>query len=94
MGSDGGAADTGAGPGVTCAGVNGAAGAGAEGSDAPGVTCAGVKGAAGVGAGTIVCAMPAVTKTDASMTGSEQRRSIRFIIIKCILDLIPGFIIY
>jgi len=38
--------------------------------------------------------MPAVTKTDASMTGSEQRRSIRFIIINRILDLIPGFIIY
>jgi hypothetical protein len=47
-----------------------------------------------VGAGTIVCAMPGVAIMDASMTGSRQRRSIRFIIIKCILDLIPAFIIY
>ena len=40
-------------------------------------------------------AMPAVAITDASMTGSGQQRSIRFIIIiKCILDLIPAFIIY
>ncbi|WP_294401927.1 hypothetical protein [Prosthecobacter sp.] len=38
--------------------------------------------------------MPAVVITDASMTGSEKRRSILFIIIKCILDLIPAFIIY
>ncbi len=38
--------------------------------------------------------MPDAAITDASMTGSEQRRSIRFIIIKYILDLIPGFIIY
>ena len=42
----------------------------------------------------IVCAMPGVTIMDASMTGSRQRRGIRFIIIKCILDLIPAFIIY
>lgn len=51
-------------------------------------------GAAGAGAGTDVCAMPGVTIADASMTGSAQPHSIRFIIIKCILDLIPGFIIY
>ena len=68
-------------------------GGGAAG-EGPGVTWEGVKGAAGVGAGTIVCAMPGVTITDASMTGSAQPHSIRFIIIKCILDLIPAFIIY
>jgi hypothetical protein len=51
-------------------------------------------GAAGVGAGAIVCAKPAVAITHASMTGSGQRCSIRFIIIKYILDLIPAFIIY
>lgn len=54
----------------------------------------GAVGAAGAGAGTIVCAIPGVTIKHASMTGSEQPRSVRFIIIKCILDLIPGFIIY
>ena len=57
---------------------------------------AGVAGTAGggAGAGTIVCAMPDAAITDASMTGRGQRCSIRFIIIKYILDLIPGFIIY
>lgn len=101
-GAAGGAAGMGAG--ATCGGLSGAAGAGAgviAGAAAgaagmgPGVTCAGLKGAAGTGgAGAIVCAMPAVVITDASMTGSEQPHSIRFIIIKCILDLIPAFIIY
>ena len=51
--------------------------------------------AAGAGAsGAIVCVMPGVVIEHASMIGSAQPRSIRFIIIKCILDLIPGFIIY
>jgi len=53
-----------------------------------------VIGAAEVRTGAIVCAMPGVTIMDASMTGSRRRRGIRFIIIKCILDLIPAFIIY
>lgn len=78
--------------GAAGAGLPGAGGGAADAG--PGVTWAGVKGAAGVDAGTIVCVMPGVTIADASMTGSEQRRSIRFIIIKCILDLIPAFIIY
>ena len=42
----------------------------------------------------MVCAMPDVAIRDASMIGSEQPHSIRFIIIKYILDLIPAFIIY
>lgn len=95
---------TGTGTAAGCEGLAGAAGAdgvaglvgtgGGAAGEGPGVTWEGVKGAAGVGAGTIVCAMPGVTITDASMTGSAQPHSIRFIIIKCILDLIPCFIIY
>ncbi len=60
----------------------------------PGVTCVDLRGAAGAGVGAIVWAVPDVTITDASMTGGRQRRSIRFIIINRILDLIPAFIIY
>ncbi len=89
----------GTGAGAAWEGLRGAAGAdgvggGVAAGAGPGVTWEGVNGAAGVGAGTIVCAMPGVTITDASMTGSAQPHSIRFIIIKCILDLIPCFIIY
>ena len=60
----------------------------------PGVTCAGLSGAAGAGTGAIVCATLETAIAGGSMTGSRQRRSIRFIIINHILDLIPAFIIY
>lgn len=55
---------------------------------------AGAEGTAGGGAGAIVWVMPGVAIKHANMTAAgEQARIIRFI-IKCILDLIPGFIIY
>jgi hypothetical protein len=88
-------------PGVICEGVRaGVDGGGVGAGVVPGVICEGVRagagaggGVAGCGTGAIVWAMPGVIQRHTCMTASEPPRINRFV-IKRILDLIHGFIIY